>query len=98
MEFLNEKKSEVGPTVIDHIKSLHAHGQSVRFLRCDNAGEHRGLIHYCNQNNIALEMIAPNTPQHNGVVERGFATDLNLIRAMLYQSKFTSTMASSAKA
>ena len=83
-----KKKHEVGPMVINHINSLQVQGKIVRFLRFDNAGEHRNLIHYCNQNNVMLEMTSPNTPQHNGVVERGFSTDLNLIRAM-YQSKFT---------
>ena len=38
-------------------------------------------------------MTTPNTPQHNGVVERSFETDLNCIRAMLYQANFTAEMA-----
>ena len=40
-------------------------------------------------------MTTPNTPQHNGVVERSFATELNLIRAMIFQANFTTTMISS---
>ena len=43
---------------------------------------------YCEENGITLEMTAPNTPQHNGVVERRFETDLNYISAMLYQANF----------
>ena len=39
-------------------------------------------------------MTAPNTPQYNGVVvERSFETDLNCIRAILYQANFTAEMA-----
>ena len=37
-------------------------------------------------------MTALNTPQHNGVVERSFETDLNCARAMLYQAKFMTEM------
>ena len=39
-------------------------------------------------------MTAPNTTQHNGVVERSFETDLNCIRSIPYQATFTQEMAS----
>ena len=38
-------------------------------------------------------MTAPNTPEHNGVVERSFETDLNCMRAILYQANFTAELA-----
>ena len=38
-------------------------------------------------------MRAANTPQQNGAVERSFETDLNCVRAMLYQANFTTKMA-----
>ena len=93
--FLLKKKSEVGKKVIDHIDSLIKNGKKVKFLRCDNAGEHNVLKAFCEKNNITLEMTTPNTPQQNGVVERSFATELNYIRAMLFQANFTPAMVSS---
>ena len=92
--FLMQKKSEVTMNVIEHIQCLHRASKNVKYLRCDNAGEHNELISYCERNNIVLEKTAPNTPQHNGVVERSFATDLNYIRAMLFQANFTPSMVS----
>ena len=93
--FLMKKKSEVTQNVVDHVESLKNSGKKVRFIRCDNAGEHNALISYCEKNDIILEMTTPNTPQHNGVVERSFATELNYIRAMLFQANFTPAMISS---
>ena len=93
--FLMKKKSEVAENIMELITSLKNAGKEVKYLRCDNAGEHNTLIPYCIKNNITLEMTTPNTPQHNGVVERSFATELNLIRAMLFQANFTTTMISS---
>ena len=37
-------------------------------------------------------MTVPFTPQHNGVVEQSFETDLICIRSMLYQANFTEEM------
>lgn len=93
--FLMKNKSEVTQNVVDHIESLTNNGKKVKFIRCDNAGEHNALISYCEKSNINLEMTTPNTPQHNGVVERSFATELNYIRAMLFQANFTPAMISS---
>ena len=43
----------------------------VKFIRCDNAGEHQNeLIEYCNQTGITLEYTAPNTPKQNGRAEK----------------------------
>ena len=41
-----------------------------------------------------MEMTTLNTPKLKGVVERSFATELNYIRAMFYQAKFTPAMIS----
>ena len=73
-------------------KSLTIDGKTVKIVRCDNAGEPNELIKYCEKNNIILAMTTPNTPQLNGAVERSFATELNYIRAMFYQAKFTPAM------
>jgi hypothetical protein len=47
----------------------------VKYLRCDNAGENlSNLQAVCHKYNVGMEYTAPNTPQHNGVVERKFVT------------------------
>ena len=94
LNFLMKKKSEVARNVINRIQQLRHANKEVKYLRCNNAGEHRELISCCERNNIVLEMTTPNTPQYNGFVERSFATELNLIRAMLFQSNFTPSMIS----
>ena len=86
-------KSKVQYHLISLIESLKNKGKQVYYIRCDNAGEHEPLKQYCDEKGINLEMTAPNTPQHNGVVERSFETDLNCVRAMLYQENFTTEMA-----
>ena len=91
--YLMKRKSEVPTHLKSLIRILQGKGKKVKYIRCDNAGEHEQLKKYCEENNIILEMTAPNTPQHNGVVERSFETDLNCIRAMLYQASFTTEMA-----
>ena len=75
------------------IRILQSKGKKVKYIRFDNAGEYEPLKEHYKENNIILEMIALNTPQHNGVVERSFEMDLNCIRAMLYQANFTAEMA-----
>ena len=40
-------------------------------------------------------MAIPNTPQHNGVVERSFTTEFNYIRVILFQANFTPAIISS---
>ena len=43
----------------------------VRYICCDNAGEHQSeLQKYCVENGITLEYTAPNTPQQNGRAEK----------------------------
>ena len=79
-----KRKNEVASKVIELIEYIQKNGKYVKYLRCDNAGEHNALIPYCVRNNITLEMTAPNSPQQNGVVKRIFATELNYIRAMLF--------------
>ena len=57
----------------------------VKYIRCDNAGEHQGnLQKVCEKFGIELEYTAPYTPQMNGVVERRIAVLLNGEHASLY--------------
>ena len=41
LNFLMKKKSEVARNVINHIQQLRNSNKQVKYLRCDNAGEHR---------------------------------------------------------
>ena len=91
--YLLKRKNEAPTHIKSLIRILQSKGKKVQYIRCDNAGEHEPLKKYCEENNIILEITAPNTPQHNGVMERSFETDLNYIRAMLYQANFTAEMA-----
>ena len=79
------------PKVVDeHVRYLHTCNHKVKFLRCDNAGEHQEKLRaVCNKYSIELEYTAPHTPQMNGVCERQIAVNLRGTRAFLCASNFT---------
>ena len=58
----------------------------------DNAGENLALASKLKQKGISVEFTAPNTPQQNGVIERGFATLMSRGRAMMAHAGFTNAM------
>ena len=64
-----KSKNEVPTHLKSLLKTLKSKGKQVKYIQYDNAGEHKTLKKYCKENGITLEMTAPNTPQHNGVVE-----------------------------
>ena len=88
-----KNKSKAQYHLILLIETLKNEGKQVNYIRCENAGEHELLKKYCDEKGTNLEMTAPNTPQHNGVEEKSFETDLNCVRAMLYQANFTTELA-----
>ena len=57
-----KRKSEVQHHLITLIETLRNKGKYVKYIRCDNTGEHIPLKGYCEQKGITLEMTAPNTP------------------------------------
>ena len=63
-------------------------------ILCDNAGKNVKLKEKINklQYGIDFEMMAAGTPQHNGVVERAFATLHGRIRATLNMAKLTESL------
>ena len=68
-------------------------GKKMKYLRCDNAGEHMSsLKDLCRRHGIQLEYTAPHTPQQNGVVERAFATDTRRLYAMMIQSRLNKSI------
>jgi hypothetical protein len=68
-----------------------AAGKPCKYLRCDNAGENELYVQQvCAENDIQLELTAPNTPQMNGVVERRFASCKDRAFATMYCDRFSS--------
>ena len=60
-------------------------------FRCDDAGENKQFEKWVEKSsfNVDFEFIGANTPQHNGVVERGFATLTGRLRAMMKQAELS---------
>jgi len=72
---------------VEYLKGLE---HRVKYIRCDNAGEHQGKLQkVCEKFGIELEYTAPYTPQMNGVIERIIAVLLNGARASLYAANLT---------
>ena len=79
-------KSEIVKIVEKKIEELKNMGHTVKYLCCDNAGEHQSkMTEMCQKHNVEMEYMAPYTPQMNGVVERRIAVLLNSARAGLSQ-------------
>ena len=90
--FFVKKKSELKDKVVPLIKELKAkNGIEVKFIRCDNAGENNSLEEECKKEGLGVtfEYTAVNTPEHNGRVERKFATLYGRVRASLNGARVT---------
>ena len=88
--YFMKEKSDVPDTLDKFIQDMQLKHIIIKFIRCDNAGEHSSEFKaVCVKHNIHMEFVAPSTPQHNGVVERAFTTDLWRLKAMMRQAKFT---------
>ncbi len=57
------------------------------YLRCKNAGKNQKLHEICDK--YEIEFTAPNIPQQNGVVERGFAMIRQRAVAMMHGVKIS---------
>ena len=70
------RKGQVKEHIVPLIHQLRNKGKTVKYIRCDNAGENIKLKEECDRQKLGIEFefTAPNTPQQNGVVERKFAT------------------------
>jgi Reverse transcriptase (RNA-dependent DNA polymerase)/Zinc knuckle len=88
------KKNGIRNFLSDLLAKLKASGRVVKYVRCDNAGEHMtDLKKLCEgEYSIQLEYTAPHTPQHNGVVERMFARDSKRALAMMIHAGWTKEM------
>ncbi len=84
------KKSDQVDRIVDLIKDLaKKHKTTVKYIRCDNAGENGSLEKECAKQGLGIqfEYTGPGTPQFNGRVERKFATLYSKVRAMLNGAK-----------
>ena len=78
------KRNEVPSVAVDHFVKLKGHGYPLKYLRLDNAGEHKGkLPKACDSMGITLEYTAPNTPQMNGVAESRIQDSTRAVATML---------------
>ena len=89
-------KSELPDTVLKWIYSFHKNTKyTIKSFRLDNAGENKAfknLIDTIPDLNIKFEFTAPNTPQHNGKVERKFATLYGKVRSMLNSARLSTCL------
>ncbi|CAM9889349.1 unnamed protein product, partial [Chrysoparadoxa australica] len=74
--FFVRQKSDLHGTLDTFLTAAAAKKTPVRFIRLDNAGEQTSPLfrNMCSKHGVELEYTPRNTPQYNGVVERGFAT------------------------
>ena len=85
-----KKKSDIGIVIGALLTKLAGAGHKTKFVRCDDAGENsKQLKKVCENQGVKMEFTAPHTPQHNGVVERGFVTVRQRALAMMLSAKFT---------
>ena len=78
-------KSETADTVVNFLHDMEVrHQVKFKTIRCDGAGENKALKNKCFEEKmgITFEFTAPDTPQHNGMIERSFATSYGRMRAM----------------
>ena len=93
-DFYGARKNGITKVLKEILDKLKAAGKPVKYLRCDNAGEHMfELRKICEgEYGIQLEYTAPHTPQHNGVVERMFSRDAKRALAMMISAAWTKEM------
>ena len=86
LESISKTKSDLPPIALAFVKELEQENDiKVASIRLDNSGENRALEAACKQEGMGtkFEFTAPNTPEHNGRVERKFATLYGRMRAMM---------------
>ena len=81
-----KSKSDLNDEILALIKELKPKfGITVKYIRCDNAGENKALEKACKQEGLGItfEYTTPSTPQQNGRVERKFDTLYVHMHAMM---------------
>jgi len=90
--FFLKKKSDQVDLILDLIKDVKAkYNYTVRYIRCDNAGENTSLEKKCLEQGLGItfEYTSPHSPQFNGRVERKFATLYTKVRCLLNGARVT---------
>jgi hypothetical protein len=93
-DFYGARKNAIKKFLKDILGKLKASRNPVKYLQCDNAGEHMSeLRKICKgEYGIQLKYTAPHTPQYNGVVERMFSRDAKRALAMMIPGAWTKEM------
>ena len=79
-----KNKSQLPGAIDQLLLKMKGQGKEEKIIRCDNASEHQTkLKEVLNKHSVTMEFVAPNMPQHNGIVERKIVTDWNRTNAML---------------
>ncbi len=80
-----KKKNQMADFVKKVFEKAKTLGYTVKYLRCDNAGENvYPLTALCAEWSVTLELTAPDTPQQNGVVERRITVLRQRANAMMW--------------
>ena len=82
--FFGGAKSDLTSVGAEYVRLLRKEGIEVLNFRCDDAGENKIFEKWLLKNGFParMEYTGAATPQHNGVVERAFATITDRVRAM----------------
>ena len=88
--FFLKKKSDQINKLLPFLKDMKTQ-KALKYICCDNAGKNTSLDSACKTEALGLtfEFTSPGTPQHNGVVERSFATLYGRVRSMMNAAKLT---------
>ena len=84
-------KSDIGEFAISVFNKVKSANHTVKFVRCDNAGENVNQLQDACEGitGITMEYTAPYTPEQNGVVERAFASVRNRGYALMIDARLT---------
>jgi len=92
---LMKQKAELPEETLRVLQTLRDKGYTTKFIRCDDAKEHKVLQKKCESSSeqwlreIKFEYTARNTPQLNGKIERRFAVITRRVRATLNAAMLT---------
>ena len=88
--FLLHTKAELADTVLALRRRLKQQGITVKYIRCDNAGENNSLQDAIGKHptlKVTFEYSPRDSPQYNGKVERRFQFLWNGVRSVLNAAK-----------
>jgi hypothetical protein len=85
-------KSDTTEKVLSFLAVMKERGTPVRHIRLNNSGENHKLRTNTSHHNIQYEFTAPDTPQHNGRVDRKFAVLYEYMRSMINTARLPVTL------